>query len=145
MKKEKKTIRSKREHANTTNLPPDYPAFSSSFTTIISSALVALVAGVVGCLLVLPYFSNPQTNSEVNVSDYNWGNNGLVIRDPKKVVVNQDVKIEESVNSVNSSMFKFYLKLNSPATDSLSKKIDSGKYYLLNKRGNMSFFIHNFL
>ncbi|MFZ4648057.1 MAG: PDZ domain-containing protein [Patescibacteria group bacterium] len=133
MNKDKKNI-SKKDKINLQQKlvsEEKYPAFSSSFVTIISSALISLVVGSIGCLLVVPYFINPQSGSDVQISDYNWGGNGLVIRDPKTVVVNQDLKVEESLNSISKSMIKFYPNLQASSSDSLIKKIDEKKYYLL--------------
>jgi hypothetical protein len=133
MKKEKKIVLKK--HKNTDNLENIQqerdPLISSSLITIISAALISLVAGSIASLLIVPYFINPQTGSEVQVSDYNWGGAGLVIRDPKKVVVNQDLKIEESLSSISSSMIKFYPRLINSSSEPFAKKIDNNNYYLL--------------
>lgn len=107
-----------------------YLGVSSSFVTIISSALISLVAGTIGCLLIIPYFIN-SFGSDVKVSDYNWGDSGLIIRNPKTVVVNQDLKVEESINSVSASIVKFYPRLSSSSTESVEKKLDANKYYLV--------------
>ncbi|MCX6795351.1 MAG: S1C family serine protease [Candidatus Falkowbacteria bacterium] len=133
MKKEKiKTIKIKKSSMSSESSEKNMrSAFSTSFVTIVSAALISLVAGTIACLLVIPYFFVPQTGSEVNVSDYNWGNTNLIIRDPKKVVVNQDVKVEESINSVSTSLVKFYPHLLATSTDPLVKKLDAKNYYLL--------------
>lgn len=133
MKKEKKITSKKsgKDENSEIYANQNYPSIGTSFVTIISSALVSLVVGAIGCLLVVPYFINPQAGSDVVVSDYNWGNNNLVIRDPKKVVVNQDVKVEESINSVAASMLKFYPKLKSSSTENVISNLDNGNYYLL--------------
>ncbi len=133
MKKKKESVSKKTKENNSSEFAGKikFSLAGASFFTIISSALISLVVGAIGCLLVVPYFINSQADSEVKVSDYNWGNASLVIRDPKKVVVNQDLKIEESLNSVSTSMVKFYPALNASSSDSLDKKLDAGKYYLL--------------
>lgn len=108
-----------------------YFGMSNSFLIIIFTLFISLIFGAIGCALMAPFFINPQAGTDVKVSDYNWGNSGLIIRDPKTVVVNQDLKVEESINSVSASMIKFYSKLSFGAEDSLEKKLDSNKYYVL--------------
>ena len=80
---------------------------------ILVASVCGLAAGVIGESLAKIYiFKDYSTSSfygEVNLSDLNAVNSGLVIRDPKKVVVNQDVKITETVAGIRpviASVFK---------------------------------------
>ncbi len=77
-------------------------------------------AGILGTLLVrymvedsyLPYF-----NQELDLNNLNANRAGLIIREPKKVVVNQDLKIEETLNAVSGSLvgvFKETAKSSDP-------------------------------
>lgn len=120
-----------KKNKNISEKSQKYLGFNNlSFVTIISSAFISLVVGIIACLLVLPYFVD-SFGSDVKVSDYNWSDSGLIIRNPKTVVVNQDVKVEESINSVSASIIKFYPRLNASSTETIDQKIDSEKYYLL--------------
>lgn len=88
-------------------------------------------AGILGTLLVrymvedsyLPYF-----NQELDLNNLNNNRAGLVIREPKKVVVNQDLKIEETLNSVSGSLVGVF-------KESTVKSMDPNKpeYYPLEK------------
>ena len=119
-----------KKNKNTSEKNQKYLGASLPFVTIVSSALISLVVGILGCFLVLPYFVD-SFDSDVKISDYNWSDSGLIIRNPKTVVVNQDVKVEESINSVSASIIKFYPLLNASSTETVDQKLDSGKYYLL--------------
>ncbi len=120
-----------KKNKNISEKSQKYLGFSNlSFVTIVSSAFISLAVGIIACLLVLPYFVD-SFGSDVKVSDYNWSDSGLIIRNPKTVVVNQDVKVEESINSVSASIIKFYPRLNASSTETIDQKLDSEKYYLL--------------
>ena len=120
-----------KKNKNISEKSQKYLGFNNlSFVTIVSSAFISLVVGIIACLLVLPYFVD-SFGSDVKVSDYNWSDSGLIIRNPKTVVVNQDVKVEESINSVSASIIKFYPRLNASSTETIDQKLDSEKYYLL--------------
>ena len=66
--------------------------------------ICALVAGIFGEIIARTYFLTNSDfssySSEVNLSGLNTGGTGLVIRDAKKVVVNQDVKVSETINNI---------------------------------------------
>lgn len=120
-----------KKNKNISEKSQKYLGFNNlSFVTIVSSAFISLVVGIIACLLVLPYFVD-SFGSDVKVSDYNWSDSGLIIRNPKTVVVNQDVKVEESINSVSASIVKFYPRLNTSSTETIDQKLNSEKYYLL--------------
>jgi S1-C subfamily serine protease len=99
---------------------------SKKFWLVIMIIGVGLVAGVAGELLVRFYlfkdlYSAPYGN-EVNLTDSNFNKTNLVIQDPKKVVVNSDVKITETINSVGSSWLGIFKKqVPDKDTDTLSR------------------------
>lgn len=102
--------------------------------TISLATLCGMLAGVCGAILVRSYVFNddysPYSNQELNLNDLNnVSRSGLVIRDPKKVVVNQDVKVEETINSFSSSLvgvFKEMPQKNNTETN-------ASDYYSLDK------------
>ncbi|MFA4999841.1 MAG: PDZ domain-containing protein [Patescibacteria group bacterium] len=71
------------------------------WSIVLISVLCGLSAGVLGEIITRVYilkdFSIPYFNNEINVADLAESNSGLVIRDAKKVVVNQDVKVVETL------------------------------------------------
>ena len=97
------------------------------------SVVCGLAAGVFGGIITHNYISNsissPYTNQEVNLTNLNNANSNLVIQDPKKVVINQDQKISETISSLSTSMVSVFKEINSK-TD-----IDpaSPDYYSLDK------------
>jgi S1-C subfamily serine protease len=72
----------------------------------------------------LPYF-----NQELDLNNLNGSGAGLIIREPKKVVVNQDLKIEETLNSVAGSLVGVFKEVT-PKTPVDPNKPD---YYALEK------------
>lgn len=104
---------------------------SSFLLMIILMTACGFAAGILGTLLVrymvedsyLPYF-----NQELDLNNLNNNRAGLVIREPKKVVVNQDLKIEETLNSVSGSLVGVF-------KESTVKSADANKleYYSLEK------------
>ncbi len=91
-----------------------------------------LVAGIGGGIITHAYLFNgvslPYFNQEVNLADLNNNRSNLVIRDPKKVVVNQDLKITETINSLSPSLVSVFKEL-APKAGADTLKSD---YYSLN-------------
>ncbi len=86
---------------------------NSFLLTISLATICGLLAGFCGSMLVGNYVFGGDyhyyTNQELNLSDLNSGSrSGLIIRDPKKVVVNQDVKVEETINSISGSLVSVF-------------------------------------
>lgn len=84
---------------------------------IILSVIAALVAGVFGEVVARVYLMKdlyvPYLNQELNLTNLNSGRSNLIIRDAKKVVVNQDVKVAETINYIKPSLMGIHRKLNS--------------------------------
>ena len=104
------------------------------FLIIFLAVATGLTAGVCGAVISQVYFlndySSPYFNQDVNLTDLNSNNrSNLVIRDPKTVVVNQDLKVSETINSLSSSLVKVY-KVITPKVESASS---SPEYYPLDK------------
>lgn len=97
------------------------------------SVVCGLAAGVFGGIITHSYISNglssPYTNQEVNLTNLNNVNSNLVIQDPKNVVINQDQKISETINSLSTSIVSVFKEINSK-TDTDSAEPD---YYSLDK------------
>ncbi|MFZ4631655.1 MAG: S1C family serine protease [Patescibacteria group bacterium] len=112
-----------------------FKKIKDSFLLVISlTTLCGLVAGFCGALLTRVYIledvSSPYTSQELNLTDLNNNNrSNLIIRDPKKVVVNQDVKVEETINSLTPSLVSVFKEIAPKRSSDLSKS----DYYSLDK------------
>jgi hypothetical protein len=99
---------------------------NNNLYSIIFGTIFGLLAGVAGALSInlnnVSDLSNLNFNSEVNLSDYGYLSPNLVIHDPKKVVVNQDVKVDETIRDIQDSLLGVFV--------SADKNTD---YYELNK------------
>jgi len=85
-------------------------------TIIIIAVLCGLVAGILGEVVTRVYilkdFSLPYLTNEVNLVDLNSRRSNLIIQDAKKVVVNQDVKVAETINSIRPALLGIFRKIN---------------------------------
>lgn len=107
---------------------------NSFLLTISLATFFGMLAGICGSILIRTYVLNDSyssyLNQELNLNDLNdTGRFDLIIRDPKKVVVNQDVKLEETINSFSSSLLKVFKEI--PKKNSLD--VLSPEYYSLDK------------
>ncbi len=84
------------------------------FIVILTTVLISLAAGALGSLFVSNQSLSPYSylgfGQELNLNDYNYLSPGLVIQDPKKVIVSQDVKIDEAITSLKPSILGVFLK-----------------------------------
>lgn len=104
---------------------------------IFISSVVALIIAPTSVLLFNSYtdFNGQSLNfgRELNLNSYGYMSPSFIIQEPKKVVVNQDLKVEETITSVKSSLFGVYLKnedseaaynLNEPFAQALAATTD---------------------
>ena len=85
----------------------------NSIIIIIALATVfGLFSGVVGELLIRSYLLNHDIPffGEIDFSNHNYHNTNLIINDAKKVVVEQDNKIVETINSAKNSLVGIFPK-----------------------------------
>jgi hypothetical protein len=98
---------------------------------IILAVLCGLVAGAAGEVITRVYiikdFSVPYFNNEVNLASLNSNRSNLIIQDAKKVVVNQDVKVGETISSIRPSLVGVFKSLAASSQDS------DTKYYKLDE------------
>jgi hypothetical protein len=105
--------------------------------TILISSAVALIIGPSSVLLFNSYTGlDGQSLSfgrELNLNSYGYMSPSFIIQEPRKVVVNQDLKVEETITSVKLSLLGVYLKdeetdasynLNQPFAQALSATTD---------------------
>ncbi len=106
----------------------------------------AIVAGIFGETIMRTYlakdiYSPYSYYNEINLSNLTAANPSLVIRDAKKVVVNHDVKISETISTVENSLIRVFEKVeeatltkkvkDDAATE--SSLVDYNAYYNLDK------------
>lgn len=80
---------------------------SSTFTAI-AFLLLGVAGGIIGSLFAKPYF-----DPLYNFSADKYVEQGFIISNPKNVIVQQDVKMNETVNSVSNSLVGIYKKQKS--------------------------------
>jgi hypothetical protein len=75
---------------------------SKLFILFISAIIFGLLAAVSGAIIVKLYLidNGSLANTDVNLADSAYSHSNLIIRDAKKVVVNQDVKVTETLASL---------------------------------------------
>lgn len=95
--------------------------------------ICGIFAGILGTLITKLYFTDssylPYFDKELDLNNLNNNHSGLIIRDPKKVVVNQDLKIEETINSLSSSLVSVFKETPEKNNDDKNKP----NYYSLEK------------
>jgi S1-C subfamily serine protease len=101
-----------------------------NLVVIVSIIIISILSGILGVILTRAYIFNDiytgAFSSELNLNDYNRSN--LVIRDAKKVVVNQDVQVEESANQIRESMLSIFTKKSSTLESDLEFDEAENKY-----------------
>ncbi len=83
---------------------------------ILLATLAGLTAGIVGDYFFRTHFLSfqgyPYFGNEISLFDLNNTRSSLIIRDAKKVVVNQDTKVEETFTSVQPTLVKIFRRNN---------------------------------
>lgn len=78
------------------------------FLIIIITLLVSVSAGVFTAVFINNQSLTPYNylgfGQELNLNDFNYLSPSFIIQEPKKVIVNQDVKIDETIISLRSSI-----------------------------------------
>jgi len=106
---------------------------------IIMIIFFSLAGGMAGDLILKNYFwpdiYNPSFNSEIDLSSGYYGNSSLVIREAKKVIVEQNDKVIETINTAKSSLVGIYEKKNftNPSSAVSDNKFNLNNYYDLKK------------
>ncbi len=103
--------------------------------SVLLPVCLGLIAGVVGELLSRTYVTGNVYNipfwREVNLTDQYRGSN-LIIRDAKKVVVEQNDKVIETIDSVSSSLVGIFKK-QLAVVDETNKEFNLDNYYKPNQ------------
>jgi len=103
---------------------------------VIGIIAFALIAGLVGGLLARSYLLNSFYNipffGEIDLSQ-GFNNQNLIIRDAKKIVVEQNAKVTEVASSAGSSIVGVFKKQSEAKSDSATAVFDISNYYLPNQ------------
>jgi len=105
-----------------------------NLSVLLLSLLFGLIGGVSADFMLRFYFfkdSSLVTNNsgELNLSSGLYGRSNVVIQDPKKVVVNQDLKVQETINAANDSLIGFFKRL----PEAKGTEFNRANYYDLSK------------
>jgi S1-C subfamily serine protease len=94
--------------------------------------LVGVASGLIGAFISRTYLINETFRipffNEVNITKDKLGNSNLVISDPKKVVVEQSLKVQETFTSVQENIVGIYKKKATTTTP--AEKFSLNNYYL---------------
>ena len=99
---------------------------------IVLATTFGMASGIVGGLIARSYLSNYNIPlfGEISFSNGDYGGANLIIRDAKKVIVEQDTKVIETINSVSNSMVGIFKKQDQAlATGKDAEKFNLDNYY----------------
>ncbi len=85
------------------------------FIAIICGLAAGITGEIVTRVYILKDFSVPYFNNEVELADLDYNRASLIIRDAKKVVVNQDVKINETISSLRPVLVGVFKNIGTDA------------------------------
>lgn len=110
---------------------------NNKVSIVIISVIFGLVAGSVGALVTVVFvfedLSNVPFFGEINFSNSNYNGSNLVIRGAKKVIVEQDTKIIETINSVGNSIVGIYRKIPESQPEDVLNNFKLANYYKLDQ------------
>lgn len=101
----------------------------NSWVYLLLLLICAIVAGIFGETIMRTFiakdvYSPYSYYNEVNLGHLSATNPALVIRDAKKVVVNHDVKISETISTVESSLIRVFQKNEKTEATKLKKNVN---------------------
>lgn len=110
---------------------------NTKITIIILAVIFGLTSGIVGGLLSRTYILGNIYNlpffGEIVFPNGDYRGSSLIISGAKKVVVEQNAKVTETINSANSSLVGIFVKQKYKEDTSLDQGFDLDNYYKLNK------------
>ena len=109
---------------------------------IIISLIFGLGGGLVGEITAQAYLADSwygfSSFGNLDFSNGQYGDQGLVISNPKNVIVQQDAKVDETINSVSSSLVGIYKK-QKPVKSNQLFILDN--FYKINEPSGQGFII----
>ncbi len=108
---------------------------NSILIIIIIATVFGMVSGMVGELIARTYlidsFYDIPFFGEINFSNGNYKGSNLIIRDAKKVIVEQDTKAQETINYAGASLVGIFKKL--PPKGEEAGSFNLSDYYQVNQ------------
>ncbi len=102
---------------------------------MVLAVIFGMAAGIVGELIARVYLLDNTFNlpfyGEINFSNGDYRGSSIIIRDAKKVVVEQNNRVTETINSVQGSLVGIYKKNLLEKSAAQAKEFDLGNYYKL--------------
>ena len=115
---------------------------------ILISTIFGLASGVVGTLMARVYLLENEFNiplfGEINVSDQGGRGSSLIIQGAKKVVVEQNTKVSDTVAAVKSGLVGIFPRITTSTNGVVkgsSTPFDISTYYQLNNEIGQGFII----
>jgi len=112
---------------------------NSIMLIIILATVFGIASGIVGGLITRTYLLDSSYNipffGEIDFSDGSYKGSSFIIRDARKVIVEQDAKVIETVDSVSNSVVGIFKKYPLQREGSRARKI---------KEGDIDFNLNNF-
>ncbi len=104
---------------------------------IILAVVFGLGGGFAGALFIRAYVFNSAYDipffGEIDFSSGNYNGSNLIIRDARKVVVEQDTKVIETVNSARDSLVGIFKKIEVSTSTPEQADFNLSDYYKLNQ------------
>ena len=119
----------------------------SLIVSIIIAIVFGLGGGLVGEIIARAYFidslSGLSLSGNLDFSSGKYADQGLVISNPKNVIVQQDAKVDEMINSVGNSLVGIYKKLSPKKGKQESAKLSNAfqleNFYKINEPSGQGF------
>lgn len=109
------------------------------FVLIVLALAFGTLAGVAGSMVATSYwgnnFSNLTGSGSIDLADSVYSRANLIIRDAKKVVVNQDVKISETIAALQPVLLSTFKNDNSSVKDYYDLKKPDAYGFILSNDG----------
>ncbi len=111
------------------------------FLLLLTILILSLIGGLISSIIVKSYFLDASYNfSSLNNIDFSQGkfkDQGIIISNAKNVIVQQDVKIEETIKSVSQSLVGIYKKQKISQVNNFSLN----NFYKINDADGQGFII----
>ncbi|MCK4554590.1 serine protease [Candidatus Parcubacteria bacterium] len=107
---------------------------------IILAVIFGMASGVVGGLIARSYLLNYNIPffGEISFPSGDYGGANLIIRDAKKVIVEQDTKVIETINSANKSLVGIFKKQK---INKDTKKFNLDDYYRIDQEAGQGLIV----
>lgn len=110
---------------------------SFNLLIIILSFIFGLAGGIIGFLVFKVYFGQNlfgiPLGGEIDFSSGGYKGQSIIIKEPSKVIVNQDAKAAETISSAKNSLVGIFAKKEAAQNKNSAGKFNPDNYYQLDK------------